>query len=69
MTEWIGIVQSVGFPVASLAFIGYGAIRITQWLAPRVDGLIDAHKGFLNCIAETQIEIKDCLRTLVERSQ
>lgn len=61
--DWITIIQNVGIPVALLTAGGTGVVKVIQWLAPRVDDLIDAHKGFLNSMANTQIEIKDAIVT------
>lgn len=40
VSDWLGVLQNLGLPVAIIVFAGWGVVVVARWLAPRIDRLI-----------------------------
>jgi len=50
LNEWEALLNRVGWPVLIIFVIGFMAVRVGKWLAPRIDKLVDTHLGFVESL-------------------
>lgn len=59
--DWLDWVSRVGIPAAAMGAMALAIWRVAVWVAPRIDGMIEAHRVFLGQLIATQEKLRESI--------